>query len=148
MKFIKIVLAFLFLYTANESFAAEIQIVTSQDLVQKLKSNDETKKVLLFFTSWCPYCKSAIQTVLDSNAQSKVTLISLDKDYAQISNFAQMLPTNMKIYCLKNSHEIISFFNNFGIKYGGSIPYIAIIDEDNKLLKDDVSTRQLNKYLK
>lgn len=148
MKLIKIVLAFLFLYTLNQAYAAEIQIVTSQELVDKLKNNDETKKILLFFTSWCPYCKSAIQNVLDSNAQSKVTLISLDKDYSQISKFAQMLPTSMKIYCLRNSHEIISFFNSFGIKYGGSIPYIAILDEDNKLLKDDVSTRQLHKYLK
>ncbi len=148
MKFIKLILIFLGLYLVNESAAAEIQILTSQELIAKLKKNDEEKKILLFFTSWCPYCKSVIHSVLDNKAQSKVTLISLDKDYTQIFNFAKMIPDNIKIYCLRNSTEIVSFLNNFGIKYGGSIPYISILDEDNNLFKDDVSTRQLQKYLR
>jgi thiol-disulfide isomerase/thioredoxin len=132
----------------GESHAAKIQITTADELNTTLKQRDDSKKVLFFFTSWCPYCKTAIEQVISNQFQDKVVFISLDKNYLQLSAFSPSLPDTVIIYYLSNQSEIMSFFDSYGIRYRGSIPYISVLDEDSELLKDDVSLRQLQRYLK
>jgi thiol-disulfide isomerase/thioredoxin len=146
LKSLALVLVFLLLRV--EAYGAKVELITANDLTAILKRQDEHKKILLFFTSWCPYCKSAIQQIIDDKAQDKVTFISLDKDYSQIAAFAPSIPDGITIYYMATQTEIVSFFNTYGIRYKGSIPYISILDEDNDLLQDDLSPRQLQKYLR
>lgn len=149
MNIIKsLVVILLLLLIKFDSHAAKIQITTADGLNTTLKKNDDSKKVLFFFTSWCPYCKTAIEQVISNQFQNKVVFISLDKNYSQLSAFSPSLPDNVLIYYLANQSEIMSFFDIYGIKYKGSIPYISVLDEDSTLLKDDVSLRQLQRYLK
>lgn len=131
-----------------DSYAAKIELTTADDLTTILKRQDDHNKILIFFTSWCPYCKSTIHQIIDSHSTDKTTFISLDKNYAQIKDFASSMPENITIYYILNQNEIITFFNMHKIKYSGSIPYISILDSDNYLIADDISPRQLKKYLK
>ena len=146
IKSLIVIIALFFIY--GETHAAKIQITSSNELTTTLKKQNNQKKILLFFTSWCPYCKTTIQEVIDSKSEDKVTFISLDKEYTQISAFSPSLPDHITIYYMTNQNEIVSFFNRHGIRYKGAIPYISILDEDNDLLQDDLSPRQLQRYLR
>jgi len=130
-----------------ESYAAKIELITADDLTLTLKKQDSHNKVLIFFTSWCPYCKTTIQSIIDSQAIDKTTFISLDKDYSQIKAFALSMPDNIIIYYIMSQDEIIAFFKMYNIKYNGSIPYISILDRDNVLIADNISSRRLRRYL-
>ena len=131
-----------------DAYGAKIEHITANELTMILEKQDEHNKILLFFTSWCSYCKSTIQQVLDNKVYNKITFISLDKNYSQINTFASSLTDNITIYYIANQSEIIAFFNRHGIRYQGSIPYISILNPDNQLIDDNVSIRQLQKYLK
>lgn len=149
MNIIKsLVLIIVLLLFRVDSHGANIEPITANELITALEKQDEHNKILLFFTSWCPYCKSAIQQILDSKAQNKVTFISLDKNYSQIKTFASSLTDNITIYYIADQSEVVAFFNKNGIRYKGSIPYISILNADNHLIEDDVSLRQLQRYLK
>ena len=130
------------------SHAAKIELTTADNLTAILKRKDDDKKVLLFFTSWCSYCKSAVQQIIDNKTEHKITFISLDKHYEQIKGFSSSMPENISIYYFMNQNEIVEFFNMHNIQYTGSIPYISILDGDNRLLQDNLSTRQLQRYIK
>ena len=146
VKFLSLFIILLLLQI--NSHAAKIELTTADDLTAILKQKDDDKKILLFFTSWCSYCKSAVQQIIDNKSQDKITFISLDKHYEQIQSFSSLMPENISIYYLMNQGEIISFFNMHNIQYTGSIPYISILDSDNKLIADNLSTRQLQRYIK
>jgi thiol-disulfide isomerase/thioredoxin len=129
-------------------YAAKVETTTANQLRATINEQGDRKKVLLFFTSWCPHCKTAIQQIIDSNVQAKVTFVSLDKNSSQLLTFSPSLPDNLLIYHLQDQNEIMSFFSRYGIRYNGSIPYVSVLDEDGELLQDDVSLRQLRKYLR
>lgn len=151
MKSIKFILALLCLMCMqNPANSAQVKIITATDLATKLEQQDNAKKVLLFFTSWCSYCKGTINNILamPDEQRNKVFFISLDKNQAQVVSFATKLSEDVTIYHIASINEIIAFFEKFGIEYKGSVPYISVLDEDNKLLKDDINERQIRKFLK
>lgn len=140
------IILILLLFDIN-TYGAQMELTTSDNLTTVLKKQDNNK-ILIFFTSWCPYCKTAIQQTIDSKAIDKTTFISLDKDYSQIKNFALSMPDDIIIYYMMSQNEIIAFLNRHNIRYSGSIPYISILDKDNVLIADGISLRRLNRYLK
>lgn len=135
-------------FCINLLSAAELKVVTSDDLTRILKQRDDSKKILLFFTSWCSHCKGVIEQIIYQKNENKIVFISLDKEFNKIQLMAQQMPENMIVYYLKNTDEVLAFFAKFGIKYKNSIPYITILDEDSDLLIDDINIRQLYRYLK
>lgn len=147
MRLLKILLILFCTLFSYSAFSAELKITTANEIIHDLAKRNEENKILFFFTSWCPYCKTTIDQVLQGSHKN-VVFISLDKDYSKIATMSTRLPEELQIYYMKNTHEIIELFSQLHIKYSGSIPYISILNKDNDLIKDDINYRQLYKYLK
>jgi thiol-disulfide isomerase/thioredoxin len=151
---IKIFIVFLILLVSvtnvKQTEAAELHVVDVNGLKTSLNSLEDDKKILFFFTSWCPYCKDTITDILRHNSENykKFFFISLDQDYSKIANMTKNIKADIKIYYMSSSEEILHLFKEFKLKYNNSIPYIAVLDEDNNLIKDNVNTRQLYRYLR
>ncbi len=154
MKFYKIKILFLILLISvinvNRIEAAELDVVDFNQLKSSLNAVEDDKKILFFFTSWCPYCKDTIHDILKHNSESykKFFFISLDTDYNKIANLTKNINADIKIYYMSSPEEVLNIFQNFKLKYNNAIPYIAVLDEDNELIKDNVNIRQLYRYLK
>lgn len=135
-----------------ESFAAggDILLIDESTLSQQIstKARDE-KKILIFFTSWCPHCKNAVmQLARDFPQDDRIFFISLDKDFKKLSASKDHYPDDMKIYFLTSPDDIRGIFTTFKIKYSNSVPHISILDSNNEILKDNATIRQAIRYLK
>ena len=130
--------------------AAELEVVDFNQLKISLNAVDNDKKILFFFTSWCSYCKDTMHDILRHNSDSykKFFFISLDTDYNKIANMTKNINADVKIYYMSSKEEVINIFKDFKLKYNNAIPYIAVLDEDNNLIKDNVNLRQLYRYLR
>ena len=70
MQFFKIKIFIIFLIllvsvtNVKQTEAAELHVVDMNGLKTSLNSLEDEKKILFFFTSWCPYCKDTINDIL------------------------------------------------------------------------------------
>ena len=146
----QIFLFILIIILKNFALAGEIILIDEAGLYQEITTTArDEKKVLLFFTSWCPHCKNTVlQLTQDFPKDERVFIISLDKDFKKLSSSKDHYPDGMPIYFLTSPDEIRNVFSRFKIKYGNSVPHITILNSDNKILKDNATLRQVSRYLK
>jgi thiol-disulfide isomerase/thioredoxin len=143
-----VVVLLLNILNVNKVAAGQLHIVDTNTLTMTLNRIEDNKKILFFFTSWCPYCKNAIDEIVKSGKTEQILFISLDKDYEKISAMTSKMPESIDVYYMSSPEEILNVFRKFNIKYRDTIPHIAILDEDNRLIKDNVNIRQLYRYIR
>jgi thiol-disulfide isomerase/thioredoxin len=143
-----VILLLLNILNVNKVAAGQLHIVDVNAFTMTLNRIEENKKVLFFFTSWCPYCKNAIDEIIKNGKTQRILFISLDKDYQKISAMTSKMPENVDVYYMSSPEEILNVFKKFNIKYRDTIPHIAVLDEDNQLIKDNVNIRQLYRYIR
>lgn len=128
---------------ANIAVASGYQAINADEL-SKLISQDQRVKLVFLFTSWCPYCKIGYEKAINitekySPKKLLVLPISIDEKTSDLDDFlikhakVNAIPVN---YRLHGGSAEIQKLSALGINFGGSIPYIALLDEKNKVIVD------------
>lgn len=123
------------------AFAANYQTVNADALMQVI-SKDKSVKFVFLFTSWCPYCKKGYEKVLDlaqkyDHKKLLVIPVSLDENASDLNDFLAKYakPNIISVnYLLLGGQPEIQKLTKLGINFVGSIPYIALLDDNNKII--------------
>jgi len=117
--------------------------VNPNDLLEILQPSTGQKRVLLVYASWCPHCQTIFPKLIDieKDYPGSVQAISMDKDIDKFKEFTKQFP-NLTIDPLiwnKEFHLGISL-GELGVNFPGFIPFIALIDQDRKTVKQGYLT--------
>lgn len=147
---------FFILFACNAS-AADLKILSGQQMIKAINQDKNPSKVIFMFASWCGYCKQALPQLVsltqgDLKGKLQVFYISLDHNYDAIAKFSQALDQNITIYHMTKVEDIMDFFNTFSIKYNNSVPHITILDNQGNTLADGRGSiasveKKVRKYL-
>lgn len=125
----------------DEAYDFALETLTGEKIV--LKTELKTKKVvLIFFTTWCPHCASAVSAANAFNKEygEKVRLIAIDiqepKD--KVKSFAKK--TKMTYAVAIDSTGVVA--NRYGVS---GIPTIIAIGKNNKILYRGTSIDSMKK---
>ena len=151
----KIILAHILAISFNLSYAGEM-INLEHTQLQDILLNKKRDKLLIFFTTWCSYCKPI--TLSKNLPKDQVIFISVDEDLDAIRQFSKEMPYDL--YYIKpsdNRKNLVNFSEALGIKFATidkkgevwtSFPYITHLDKDNKVIEDGINPEDLQKYLR
>ncbi len=136
-----LLIQFIAFLPAIDAMAAELKVLSGEQMIGKIKQDKDKSKVIFMFASWCGFCKQAMAQLVDvSKGDLKdsvgVFYISLDHDYDALVKFTQNLDQNITIYHMTKVEDITDFFNTFSVNYTNSVPHITIIDSGNKTIAD------------
>jgi thiol-disulfide isomerase/thioredoxin len=136
-------------FICTSANAAHIKVVNQTQFIDVLENSHSYYQILFFFTSWCPHCKHTMHELLNAqqNTTSEVFFISLDKDYKQLSKMTKQLQKEVDIYYLNNVQSIIGLFEELKIHYTNTIPYIVVLNANGRIVDEDLSMKELYKYL-
>jgi hypothetical protein len=126
--------------------------------VEQLKNtliHNKKDKILVFFMTWCTHCKPI--TLSKTLPKNRMVFISVDENPEAIKEFAKdMIYDVYHVMPSEDLKNLVTLSESLGIKFaiinkeGGvstSMPYIAHLDGDNKVLADDIKPEHLQKYL-
>ena len=108
-------------------------------------------KILVFFATWCTHCKPI--TLSKTLPQDRMVFISVDKNPEAIKEFAKEMQYDVyHVMPSDDGKNLVTLSESLGIKFAtiglsNSLPYIAHLDGDNKVLADDITPEDLQKYL-
>lgn len=146
-----VVTIIMLLYCNNSYASLSLQDVDTQYIHKRIEdrctpSSDKYScwKLVFFFTSWCPFCKSAFINLVQDDSLSKfnIFLISLDRNSISSSNFVEKINNKYKIsrdfvvYRVKNVEDMEWFFRDLDIKYSDKIPHITVLNDANEPVID------------
>jgi len=114
----------------KEAYDFTLKTLTGEKIT--LSNELKTKKVvLIFFTTWCPHCASAVPAANAFNKEygEKVRVIAIDiqEPEAKVKNFAKK--TKMTYAVAIDSTGVVA--NRYGVS---GIPTIIAIGKNNKIL--------------
>lgn len=146
----KIILLFALLFHINSAAAGDLIPVDVEQLASNVKKTPGDK-VLFLFASWCEPCKETIKTISAKN----IIFISIDKDIKTIKEFVGQMkynvyhlkPTDENLFALKDTIKIEFAKRNEEGEISWHVPYLALLDKNNKILKSDFPKEDLHKYL-
>ena len=150
-----ILLSIIFAISLNIAHSGEVVQLEVEDVKATLM-NDKKDKIVVFFTTWCTYCKPIILS--KDLPKDKVVFISVDSDKDTIETFAKDMVYNVyHVVPTDDMKNLVTLSEFLGIKFATinsegttdfSIPYITFIDQDNKVIEESVGIENLQKYLK
>ena len=149
-----IILSIIFSITLNLAYGGEVIQLEAESL-KDIIIKEKKEKIIVFFTTWCSYCKPIV--LAKDLPQDKMIFISVDVDKDAIKNLAKkmlynvyhLLPTDDKM-------NLVTLSQSLGIKFAtinlqGEVssyfPYIAFLDNNNKVIAETTEIDYLEKYL-
>ena len=112
-------------------------------------------KILVFFATWCSHCKPI--TLSTTLPKDRMIFISVDENPGAIKEFAKEMKYDVyHIMPSEDRKNLVTLSESLGIKFATidnegrvstSMPYIAHLDGDNKVLADGINPEHLQKYL-
>jgi thiol-disulfide isomerase/thioredoxin len=139
MRFLPFVfLAFLFLpqiVFAQEAKPLKLYTLSSEQILEHIHSK-KSRKVVLFYTSWCPYCREAVPAFIDLARSKKgsVIAISTDQDPDALVKYVQEIGSLPFPLIRAKDNNLYDAMRQIGIDSTGSIPYMAVLDENEKVV--------------
>lgn len=125
---------------------AEEKIVelNGENIGRMIESRKGKPQLIFVYASWCPYCKRQFSTInrLHSTYQDTVAIdyISVDDDKYALADFLQRyyadLPFTPYHSALDNREAFIAALQQRGMKISGAIPYMAVLDNEGKLVRE------------
>lgn len=117
--------------------------ISTLQIREKLTGN--TPLFIMFYTSWCPYCKEALPKVLSLKEKgffnrARVVFISLDKKKNALAEYLAAEGYDDKffpyIFKLKERELLIQMMQSKDAHFSGSIPYAAVFDKHGELMAE------------
>ncbi len=150
-----ILLSIIFAISLNIAHSGEVVQLEVEDVKATLM-NDKKDKIVVFFTTWCTYCKHII---LSKNLpKDKIVFISVDSDKDTIETFAKDMVYDLyHVVPTDDMQNLVILSESLGIKFATinsegmtdfRVPHIAFLDQDNKVIEDSIEIEDLQKYIK
>jgi thiol-disulfide isomerase/thioredoxin len=121
---------------AQQYTASTIYPLPSQAIMDYIHAV-EGRKVILIFESWCPYCRKVMPYFIkmEQKRPGSVIVISTQDDGVQLKDYLETLgPLPFPVLQASVTHDLYPYMNKIGITPGDGIPYIAVLDEEEKVL--------------
>lgn len=142
------------LLVLNIAYAGQVINLESEQLKDNL-IHSQKDKILVFFTTWCSHCKAI--TLSTTLPKDRMIFISVDENPEVIKEFAKEMKYDVyHIIPSEDRKNLVTLSESLGIKFATidnegavstSMPYIAHLDKDNKVLEDGINPEDLQKYL-
>lgn len=150
-----IIFSIIFAISLNLAHAGEIIQLQAEEIKDMLMKNKKDK-VIVFFATWCSYCKPIIFS--KDLPKDKIIFISVDSDKDAIANCAKEISYDVyHVLPTDDMTNLVTLSQSLGIKFvtvdsegmtNLSIPYIILLDKDNKVIEEAAGIEDLQKYLK
>ena len=137
------------------SFAGNITKINVEEL-KSIALHMQQNKILFFFTSWCTHCKPI--TLSKDLPKNKVLFISIDEDEKAIQNFAKNMHYDVyHITPTENYKNLAILSEDLGIQFvtldaenkqSWGVPYIALLNKNNKIETDNIQKENFSQYIK
>lgn len=141
---------------ANASISSQLRQEVMQTITpinmsgvsRKILNSSGKQTFLMIYTSWCPYCRKAIPSVINwkqNGLLGNTQLIMLSTDekpedlysYLGANEYHKTLPSYL--YKPASKYEMSSFVSRYNLSYKGGIPYGAVFDKQGKLIAESTS---------
>ncbi len=138
--------------TSSQGDQVKIYHVPPKKLQEYIARKKGQRRVLLIYTSWCPYCRQKMPDIMDLERTKKgsVIAISVDEDYVQYAQYAKTLKDSPFPLFLNNGGEqnLKNALKVNGIKPWSGYPTLIFLDEKNQAVRQgNYSVEQAAKYL-
>lgn len=127
-----------------DAYAVAVKPVPATDTATVVRgfSNQKAPTVVFIFASWCPVCKRDFPQLRQLAATYKdkgvnVVAFSVDRNKNDLTRYlGAQSPLSFTPYFVLQRFpgELQQGLRRAGIRYNGSIPYIALMGEDGKIL--------------
>ncbi len=103
----------------RQAFGANIILKDLQANTVNLESFNGSPRILIFWTTWCPYCRAAIKSLTQISAQLQqegvlVFAIDVNESPVRVRNFLKNSPVNFKVL-LDGEAQLASSYNVNGV---------------------------------
>jgi thiol-disulfide isomerase/thioredoxin len=151
----KLIFSLILSMSVNICYGGSLIEVEEKNL-QEIVTGDKREKIVMFFATWCSYCKPIVMS--KDLPRDKITFISIDSDKEAIDKMTKEMSYN--VYYVRPSNDmknLITLSKSFGINfptvdYEGEVsitlPYIFLIDSNGKVVQDAIAPEDIHKYLK
>lgn len=159
----KVFLTFLFLVPLSllvftprvMSGVTDIYYVGANKFLEYVYKKKGKRKLVFIYTSWCPHCRDAFPSImaLEQSKKGSVAAISTDRDHKKLEQYLNKMgrvPFHVFLANQKKDGGFQKMMNRKGINFSGSIPYMAVLDENNKVVSQSnfLDMEEVVKYIK
>lgn len=126
---------------AQQSLAVEL--IQATKLSDVIKEKSAKKKLVVIYTTWCPYCKRQMPELAklasdDTARNLQIILVALDGDENKVRQFlARYNIAGARNYLISEEtrQSMPSVMFSHQAAFDGSIPYGALFDEEGNIIK-------------
>lgn len=117
----------------NQAFGENIVLKDLQGNNVNLESYQGRPRLFVFWTTWCPYCRKAIQSLTQMNSQLQkdgvlVLAVNVNESRSKVERFFKNLPFNFKVLLDQNA-LLASSYNVNGV------PTYVLINAANEIVE-------------
>lgn len=133
--------------TEVDLYLGQIKEITASSIANKINAPDNKPTLMVFYTSWCPYCKILMPNIIDLKSNGKLDdmnliFLSVDKDKNKLSTY--ILQHNYDkhftpyIILPDEEQKLKNIIVNKGAHYTRAIPYSLFFDKRGNLVEENV----------
>jgi len=105
-----------------------------------IKQKKGQRKVVVRYASWCPACRNVMPKLMDIERVKKGSVIAIATDehhgeFARYINRFGRIPFPVILVRPFKNESLTSALSQFGIVNRGYIPDMALLDEENKIVR-------------
>lgn len=156
-KYIRIIMCFVvvFILTMGDGFARKSQkiaVFPPKITGKYIDSKKGQKKVVLIYTSWCPYCRAKMPAFMKMERilPGSVVAISADADNARFAKYIQSYD-NIPFKVILNKGDeagLQTVLGQYGAQPWKGYPTMILMDENNKVVgQGNYTTKQVAEYI-
>ncbi|GFZ83504.1 hypothetical protein RLOatenuis_3680 [Rickettsiales bacterium] len=131
---------------------AELNLKTiTVNQLQTTISNTNRPKLIFIFASWCGCCREKLAKLCQSANKYKnmdFILLSIDQNSEKLQDLLKSgIRTRAHIYQLEYPRRsiLLNELSNIGINFDGFVPFVVLLDSDNKKLEHQhISIQELD----
>jgi len=117
--------------------SARIYDIRPSEVARYIKKQPQ-KKLVYVYASWCPYCKRIFPEIIKMGQKGvKVIAFSVDSERHDLERYLASYGRSVAFPTLRvknGPNSIGSALAQAGLSYPGTVPYMAVIDKNNKIL--------------
>ncbi|MGH1403027.1 MAG: TlpA family protein disulfide reductase [Alphaproteobacteria bacterium] len=139
--------------SSDKGDQVKVYHVPAKKMLEYIDRKKGQKRIVLIYTSWCPYCREKMPDIMDLERARKgsVIAISVDEDYAQYAKYAKTLKNSPFPLFLNDGAEQSlknALKKSHSIKPWSGYPTLIFLDENNQAVSQgNYTVEQAAKYL-